>query len=86
MGGEELYILKHKDLDTAMVKINPFSGRIEYILEVYLPEELPIGCKKDGTGLAEWWKSVFDAGSIWIKSDRSLLDAASFKRTVLERY
>ena len=31
MGGEELYILKHKDLDTAMVKINPFSGRIEYI-------------------------------------------------------
>ena len=55
MGGEELYILKHKDLDTAMVKINPFSGRIEYILEVYLPE-------------------------------RSLLDAASFKRTVLERY
>ena len=55
MGGEELYILKHKDLDTAMVKINPFSGRIEYILEVYLPEELPVGCKKDGTGLAEWW-------------------------------
>ena len=49
MGGEELYILKHKDLDTAMVKINPFSGRIEYILEVYLPEELPVGCKKDGT-------------------------------------
>lgn len=46
MGGEELYILKHKDLDTAMVKINPFSGRIEYILEVYLPEELPVGCKK----------------------------------------
>lgn len=55
MGGEELYILKHKDLDTAMVKINHFSGRIEYILEVYLPEELPVGCKKDGTGLAEWW-------------------------------
>lgn len=27
MGGEELYILKHKDLDTAMVKINPFSGK-----------------------------------------------------------
>ena len=45
MGGEELYILKHKDLDTAMVKINPFSGRIEYILEVYLPEERNRTCR-----------------------------------------
>ena len=34
MEGTELYILKHKDLDVAMVKISPFSGRIEYILEV----------------------------------------------------
>ena len=38
-----------------MVKINPFSGRIEYVLEVYMPEELPIGCVEDGTGLAQWW-------------------------------
>lgn len=27
MVAEELYILKHKDLDVAMVKINTFSGR-----------------------------------------------------------
>ena len=52
---EELYILKHKDLDVAMVKINTLSGRIEYILEIYLPEELPVGCGYDGTGLIEWW-------------------------------
>ena len=44
MGRDEIYILKHKDLDVAMVKINPFSGRIEYVLEVYMPEELPVGC------------------------------------------
>ena len=43
MGRDEIYILKHKDLDVAMVKINPFSGRIEYVLEVYMPEELPVG-------------------------------------------
>ena len=55
MEGTELYILKHKDLDVAMVKISPFSGRIEYILEVYLPEELPFGCDADGDGLIEWW-------------------------------
>lgn len=55
MVAEELYILKHKDLDVAMVKINTFSGRIEYILEIYLPEELPVGCGSDGTGLIEWW-------------------------------
>ena len=51
MGRDEIYILKHKDLDVAMVKINPFSGRIEYVLEVYMPEELPVGCAVDGTGL-----------------------------------
>ena len=55
MGRDEIYILKHRDLDVAMVKINPFSGRIEYVLEVYMPEELPLGCAEDGTGLAQWW-------------------------------
>lgn len=52
---EELYILRHKDLDVAMVRISPFSGRIEYVLEVYLPEELPIGCAADGSDLKDWW-------------------------------
>lgn len=47
MSRDEIYILKHKDLDAAMVKINPFSGRIEYVLEVYMPEELPAGCAED---------------------------------------
>ena len=55
MGRDEIYILKHKDLDVAMVKINPFSGRIEYVLEVYMPEELPVGCAEEGSGLAQWW-------------------------------
>lgn len=50
MGRDEIYILKHKDLDVAMVKINPFSGRIEYVLEVYMPEELPVGCAEEGSG------------------------------------
>ncbi|MBS6195776.1 MAG: hypothetical protein KH828_09365 [Clostridiales bacterium] len=50
-----IYVLKHKDLDVAMVQIHPASGEIEYILDIYLPEELPIGCGSDGTGVIEWW-------------------------------
>lgn len=50
-----IYVLKHKDLDVAMVQINPVSGEIEYILDIYLPEELPIGCGSDGNGVIEWW-------------------------------
>lgn len=38
-----LYVLKHKDLDVAMVQIDMTSGKIEYVLAVYLPEELPVG-------------------------------------------
>lgn len=67
-----LYVLKHKDLDVAMVQIDAASGKIEYILEVYLPEELPVGCDIkfekgaestlpfnpiNGQGLVEWWES-----------------------------
>lgn len=52
-----LYVLKHKDLDVAMVQIDLTSGKIEYVLEVYLPEELPIGCVDAGRDLMEWWKS-----------------------------
>ena len=52
----DLFILKHKDLDVAMMKIDVRTGMIEYILSVYLPEELPAGCAPDGTGLGEWWK------------------------------
>lgn len=51
-----IYVLKHKDLDVAMVQINMFSGEIEYVLEVYLPEELPIGCLENGRGLSQWWE------------------------------
>ena len=52
----DLFILKHKDLDVAMMKMDVRTGMIEYILSVYLPEELPAGCAPDGTGLGEWWK------------------------------
>lgn len=52
-----LYVLKHKDLDVAMVQIDGAAGKIAYILEVYLPEELPIGCEEDGSGIREWWES-----------------------------
>lgn len=51
----DLFILKHKDLDAAMLKIDVRTGMIEYVLSVYLPEELPVGCAPDGTGLREWW-------------------------------
>lgn len=52
----DLFILKHKDLDVAMMKMDIRTGMIEYVLSVYLPEELPAGCTPDGTGLGEWWK------------------------------
>lgn len=51
-----LYVLKHKDLDVAMVQIDTNSGVIEYVLEVYLSQELPIGCKCD-LDLMVWWKA-----------------------------
>ena len=53
----ELYVLKHKDLDVAMVQIDLRTGHIDYVLEVYLPEELPVGCDAAGDGLSEWWKA-----------------------------
>lgn len=53
----ELYVLKHKDLDVAMVQIDLLTGSIDYVLEVYMPEELPIGCDRTGEGIIEWWKS-----------------------------
>ena len=52
----DLFILKHKDLDVAMMKMDVRTGMIEYVLSVYLPKELPVGCAPDGTGLGEWWK------------------------------
>lgn len=54
---ENLFILKHKDLDVAMVQIDLTSGKIDYVLEVYLPEELPIGCIESGNGIRKWWES-----------------------------
>ena len=41
-----LYVLKHKDFD-----IDIYSGKIQYILDVYLPEELPIGCNRLGKNI-----------------------------------
>lgn len=31
-----LYVLKHKDLDVAMVEIDGFTGKIEYVLDIYI--------------------------------------------------
>ena len=50
------YVLKHKDKDVAMVQVDIGTGRLEYVLAVYLPEELPFGCGPDGKHLPEWWK------------------------------
>ena len=50
-----LFILKHKDIDTAMLQMNLHTGMIEYVPEVYIPEELPAGTAADGSGLSRWW-------------------------------
>lgn len=51
-----LYVLKHKDDDVAMVQVNCHSGEIEYVLDVYMPERLPVGCAPDHMEhLAAWW-------------------------------
>lgn len=52
----ELYTLKHKDLDVAVVQVDRRTGMIEYVLEVYMPEELPVGCLLDGSFVREWWR------------------------------
>lgn len=52
-----LYVLKHKDLDVAMVLLDAESGKMEYVLEIYLPKELPVGCSENDAQLSEWWKS-----------------------------
>lgn len=55
--GTDLYVLKHKDFDVAMVQVDLLTGGIDYVLEVYMPKELPVGCGETGAGLIEWWKS-----------------------------
>ena len=52
-----LYVLKHKDLDVAMVQVDLTSGKIEYVLAVYLPEELPVGYRNEGSDILDWWKA-----------------------------
>lgn len=52
-----LFVLKHKDMDVAMVQIDTITGKIEYVLEIYLPEELPVGVGGEGNSIAAWWAS-----------------------------
>ena len=52
-----LYVLKHKDLDVAMVQIDRASGKIEYVPDIFLPEELPPGVGEDSGRIAAWWAS-----------------------------
>lgn len=40
-----------------MVQIDNMTGSIEYILDIYIPEELPLGCDANGGGVKEWWKA-----------------------------
>lgn len=51
-----LYVLKHKDLDVALVHVDIFSGQLDYVIETFLPEELPVGCEKNSRFLREWWQ------------------------------
>ncbi len=53
----DLYVLKHKDIDVAMVRVNKIIGQIEFIIDVYHSEELPVGCKENSANLAEWWNN-----------------------------
>lgn len=53
---EELYVLKHKDLDVALVYMDSVSGKLEYVIEVFLPEELPVGCNGESCQIAQWWQ------------------------------
>ena len=51
-----LYVLKHNDDDVAMVQVNLHSGEIEYVLDVYMPERLPVGCDENNMAqLTAWW-------------------------------
>ena len=53
-----LFVLKHKDLDVAMVAIDLTSGKIEHVLATYLPKELPVGCSEDSpNSILSWWES-----------------------------
>lgn len=52
-----LFVLKHKDLDVAMVQIDLSTGVIEYVLDVFLPDELPPGYMGNPDKIIDWWKS-----------------------------
>ena len=39
-----------------MVQADRILGTIEYVLDVYLPEELPLGYNTSDSQLIEWWK------------------------------
>lgn len=53
----ELYVLKHKDKEIAIVQMDVCTGRLKRAAEVLLPEELPAGCGADGSRLPEWWEN-----------------------------
>ena len=53
----ELYVLKHKDKEIAIVQMDVCTGRLKRAAEVLLPEELPAGCGADGSRRPEWWEN-----------------------------
>ena len=66
-----LYVLKHKDLDVAMVQIDRASGKIEYVPDIFLPEELPPGVGEDSGRIAAWRSEERRVGKECIRACRS---------------
>ena len=67
MVAEELYILKHKDLDVAMVKINTFSGR--NLLQEKHPEVFETACEILLSVGMRNWKRNSNCQRVWKKSE-----------------
>lgn len=65
-----LYVLKHKDLDVAMVQIDMHTGRIGYVLAVYHPEKLPAGISRDA--------EVCRSGGLSAQSRIPVVDCAGY--------
>ena len=91
-----LYLLKHKDLDVAMVQIDRASGRtsagcgrgrrqdcglVGIPCRTGYPQRHPAGAELSAGGN----ESFSDAVSLWTEPYGPLLDAAHRGRTVLER-
>lgn len=53
----ELYVLRHKDIDVALLRFDCFSGTLIGVIEFVKKEELPIGVNPDFSDLRYWWQN-----------------------------